>query len=575
MSELLEFTIYPVLGRKVDVPANDPSLFKEFGGRVATHDTGGLNFDLSRERHSCTKSYGYSAWSNSAPATPARCLGLFELDDGVNQDNLNFENGRVFYYDGSSDPQQLNNALLSYDAQTGNFTAGLTITGGTSGATAVIVEDADAGTSGTLSLQTVSGTFQDDETITDTDTGSATVDGTLQTTTFASDEGDLYSVISFGSYVIFADRMEHTPYKWKNGDQRLTKLITASGGTEYKFRYLIEWQRRIIGAYSNQTNGDIEIRWTEALPTWLDLEFAAANQIYKPTTDSISGISKLGASAVFLYGTDSISRLNYYGLTDTMFGLKLAVADQGTASHHSIVNAQGANWFFNKNYGFVRYLGGSTIVSQDIISGDIESDIASIDERYYSRIVGKYLPLTQQIVWALPLDGATTPSHLFYFHLPTRTWTKEDKECRYIDTWTRSAGEYKKPVFGNADGHVYQITGETLPSTDNLDGYRVEPILDFGNPRRMDMLSEIWFGVVEGGDYSIDVYYRSGDTVKELIASGWGSVIGTISLNNPSNPKIYINQTAKLHQIKWGTNLDSEKFGINSITFRYIPQAET
>jgi hypothetical protein len=70
---------------------------------------------------------------------------------------------------------------LNYDAQTANFTAGKILTGGTSGATAYIVSDSDSGTTGTLTLAFVSGTFQNDETITDNNStpGSATSNGTL------------------------------------------------------------------------------------------------------------------------------------------------------------------------------------------------------------------------------------------------------------------------------------------------------------------------------------------------------------------------------------------------------------
>lgn len=68
---------------------------------------------------------------------------------------------------------------LPYDGQTGNFTAGLIITGGTSGATAKIISDVDAGATGTLTLEFMSGIFVDNETITDTSTGSATVNRTF------------------------------------------------------------------------------------------------------------------------------------------------------------------------------------------------------------------------------------------------------------------------------------------------------------------------------------------------------------------------------------------------------------
>lgn len=76
-------------------------------------------------------------------------------------------------------------AQLSFDAQTVNFTAGNVVTGGTSRATAVIQTQTDAGATGLLNLirvlpgATTGNVFQDNEIITDTGNGSATVDGAL------------------------------------------------------------------------------------------------------------------------------------------------------------------------------------------------------------------------------------------------------------------------------------------------------------------------------------------------------------------------------------------------------------
>ena len=66
---------------------------------------------------------------------------------------------------------------ISYDGKTSNFTAGETLTGGTSGATAYIVDDDDGGATGTLWLKLVSGDFVDSEAITDTLGGAAVADG--------------------------------------------------------------------------------------------------------------------------------------------------------------------------------------------------------------------------------------------------------------------------------------------------------------------------------------------------------------------------------------------------------------
>jgi hypothetical protein len=85
---------------------------------------------------------------------------------------------------------------LAYDAQTANFNVGSTVTA-TSGGTAVIVNDTDAGTTGTLDLVYVSGTFADNDTLTDDGPtpGSATQNGTLTAKTSVYSSRALYSFI--------------------------------------------------------------------------------------------------------------------------------------------------------------------------------------------------------------------------------------------------------------------------------------------------------------------------------------------------------------------------------------------
>lgn len=78
-------------------------------------------------------------------------------------------------------------STIDYDAQTGNFTAGLVITGADSGATATIVIDDDNGSDGVLTVRDIKGLFIDDEVITDTSTGSADVDGTATKILFRDD----------------------------------------------------------------------------------------------------------------------------------------------------------------------------------------------------------------------------------------------------------------------------------------------------------------------------------------------------------------------------------------------------
>lgn len=68
---------------------------------------------------------------------------------------------------------------LPYNTQTVNFTVGATLTGATSGATATIIGDVDAGASGTLTLTNINGIFTSTETITDSSGGSAKVNRTF------------------------------------------------------------------------------------------------------------------------------------------------------------------------------------------------------------------------------------------------------------------------------------------------------------------------------------------------------------------------------------------------------------
>lgn len=97
---------------------------------------------------------------------------------------------------------------LDYDGESGTFTEGLTVTGGTSGATGTLERLFDNGTDGTLWLRNVSGTFQNDETITDSSTGSATADGSPSTVIGAItnvDTSALSHVTVYRERIIFAE----------------------------------------------------------------------------------------------------------------------------------------------------------------------------------------------------------------------------------------------------------------------------------------------------------------------------------------------------------------------------------
>jgi len=519
-------TIQPILGRKTDVPANDAAMFGEGG---LAHDAGGLNFDLFRKKRAVSKAMGYQQWSNSATAQATKCLGLFELYDGSNRDHIIFDNGKVYVYDGALDPANIDAAAPI---------------------------------------------------------------------TFANDNVDIYSIIKVGSYMAFADRGEHTPYKWKNGDANLTKLIQA--GTEFKFRYLVQFQRRVIGLYSDQTDGSIDIRWSTSFPATAitSMEFEAANQLYIPNDDPITGGAAMGQDRMFIYSENSINQLVYQPDYELPFRIYTVVTDQGCASHQSIVTVGNSHYFFNAGYGFCEYKGGNEFpYGGRPISEDIEKDLQGMNTTYYDLIVGTFIPLNREIVWTVPMLGDVTPDRLVFFNVDTRQWRFEDKAMRYVDNWQANANftwnnlitelggtgavwsdagdsswafytaARQRLMYANTDGQTYYQTGETLAGA-ALDGYRIEPILDFGSPETQTLLKEIWFDIDNVGAWSIDVWHRGGDTVGEVCAASWISM-PSLSMDSPDRPIVHVMQNARLHQIKWGTNLGAELFQVHSITFKH------
>jgi len=527
------FKIIPILGLKNSVPQDDPSLFKivdKWGKIAMTHDTDGINVTYTRERNAVSKAYGYQEWSNTANAQATRCMGLFELYDGTHRDHCFWDNGKFYVYDNSYDP----------------------------------------------------------------------ADKTASGVTHANDDNDLYSIIQFGDYVIWADMAETTPYKWKNGDANATKLIQS--GTEYKFRYLEEFQGRIIGAYSDQTNGDLEIRWTDRLPTWATLDFGASNQAYKPdTTDPITGIKKITQNACMLYGEESMARIEYYPSGDTPFVLRTTVFGHGPVNHHSIVAVGSEHYFFHKQYGFVRYQGETEYpYGGKPISEDIEDTISAIDTDYYTNIVGVFVPITREIVWTIPLSDIANPTHLLFYNVNTGQWRMEEKAMRYIDTWqlypsytwaqfvaelggatadwtaassdtwAKYTTQYQRLAYANTDGRLYIQTGDDYDGS-AFEGYRVEPIFDFGERLRMDRVVEVWLEVTQQVDVDVNFYWRGGATVAEVIGKAWES-IGSINCNNPAAAVLYMDKTDRLHQFKWGTDGAAEGYEADGLIFKYIEQ---
>jgi hypothetical protein len=530
---LSRYTIFPWLGTKTSVPADDPTLFMPLGRGFATNDVGGQHFDLKKTRNACSKADGYTVIGSYASATSGLVHGLFELYDGSNRDRLMAYNGRLY-------------KLTDY--------------------------------AGSYVWTDISPTLAEVNT-----------------------ESFHWSMGQYGSYLIYSDDALHTPYKWKNGDSVASKLILS--GEEYKFKFLEFFQGRILGAYSDQTNGDIEMRWTEVLPGISTLSFPATNQLYKPGTDSIVAIRRLGANACYLYGLNTINRIDYYPDFSAPFVITELVNGQSCSNFASLVAIPNRHFFFNRNYGFVEYAGGT---DWSVISDDIE-DKLDMRWEYAKRCVGAFDPVHKEVVWLVTTDEATesTPNAIFRYDLKSRQWRNSPWPMHYIDRWVVltsgktwqelyttdqhqtwqdviNAGHYRwidiyqehqRLVMGTNNGYVYYEGGNSQNGSD-YNSYRIEPVMDFDDPNRKKLLLEIWMGFGKIGTYYVDLYWRGGDTAAECESHDWES-IGTIRPCAATSAAVaYLGKNERFHQIKWGTDKAQEQFEVNRIDFYFAPQGK-
>jgi hypothetical protein len=422
---------------------------------------------------------------------------------------------------------------------------------------------------------------------------------------FASGALDYYSMIDFGGFMIFADRAETTPYCCTSSANTLSKLVDS--GTEYKVRYLETFQNRIIGAYVDTaqiTDGDISIIWTGILPTpGTSCTFGTGNpptnHLFRPNDDPITAIKKMGMNACYLYGENSIDRIDYYPNYTVPYGITNRVVGAGFTNQQSIVDVGGRHLGFDRNYGFCEYRGGVEFpYGGRPISESIEEDVASINPTYFNHITGSFIRQTQKVYWSVPAGGSATPSKIFAYDMVSGGWEIEDFPAYHLNPWVlysttswqdlidlgystwddfgtqrwgNLVAENPVLVLSNSDGKVYMRTGES-DNGSAFEGYRIEPIVDFGSPEDRDLLLEIWFSLSSGmSDYNIHVWHRSGDTVGECENAGWDALTD-INCNSPANPVIYLDKLGRYHQIKWGTDGANETFQVNSIEFKYVRQ---
>lgn len=529
------FTIYPVLGIKNDVPADHPSMFKAIGQNAAeTHCTESNNVQYHTLRKACGLSPGRTVYSNTATTTTTNCQGIHELYDSSGNRVI-----YIFMADGST-----NGRIFRYDSS------------------------------------------RDPVRISD-------VVGHAGAVEFASGDSDFYCPITYGDYMVFTDRGEHTPYYADHNDTVVDKLI--SSGTEYKFRYLEVFQRRIIGAYSDQSNGHLEIRWTNTNPgPGATCAFAAANQLLVTNSDPITGIKRMGRNLCFVYCENSIHRLTYLGNYNTPFGLSTVLDTIGAANYHSIVDIGNMHYFYSIEYGFCEFNG------QDFrpISDDIKTTINTISAAYIAYIQGTHLPNDDEIVWTVPVNASSSANTLLFYNYKTGAWRRKDISMRCVSQaqiyqeltwndlsdygydnwydfgglrWADLATQNLALVYSNQDGHLYFNEG-AFDNGNGMLGGRTEPVLDLGNSKDRTLILEIWFNLAKEGNYTMSLFHRSGDTVGQCVKANWVG-FNALDCNEVVNPVFYADRVGRYHQFKWSSlAANGEGFSVSDIQIKYVLQ---
>lgn len=150
------------------------------GGQIVDFNTGESTvIPLSAEYRN---GYDIVAYGQKVRAYNTTTGSFTNIKTNFSANNGGFTGGRYgdyFFVNNLVDGLWRISRVVNFEAQTGNFTVGLVVTGQSSGATAIVLEIVDNGITGTLTLGSISGTLQDGELITDTSTGSANLDGTV------------------------------------------------------------------------------------------------------------------------------------------------------------------------------------------------------------------------------------------------------------------------------------------------------------------------------------------------------------------------------------------------------------
>lgn len=157
--------------------------------------------------------------------------------------------------------------------------------------------------------------------------------------------------------------------------------------------------------------------------------------------------------------------------------LRKVVEGVGTASHHSIVEAEGS-LFFAAQGAFFGWDGGARPVSISKPPVDspgqamgVQGTVNRINWGMGHLIRGRFCPIGRTVSWLIPLDDDVLPRHRLVFDLQTRGWSLDNVFASFEQNYESRDG---------VDRSVVGLHNGTLAQNDNgaADGvYGVRPVV--------------------------------------------------------------------------------------------------
>ena len=407
---------------------------------------------------------------------------------------------------------------LSYDAQSANYTVGLTITGGTSGATAKILLDTDAGATGTLVLGDIVGVFENNEALTDSSTGSAIVDGTLgyqATEITVSVKADVLHSFIASAGSLAGGRIFTGGIGWRSANEvngkDVVRFTKSDDGNLLSFNDADDWN--LGGADANANLG---------------------NDIKNKNAGQVNSLTNKNNQVVIGYQDGEVRfTITAEGTSGTLkqnIAIDFQKLNQGWKKG-AITNEYGV--FYLADDGLHKLLGSTDTLISSNLGLDYFDDVTFTN----SKII--HVP-KQRIVMATYGKDSTTNNELIWYNTETgaigifREWLLNtfsvDSEGN-VFSGDALSGQFHKLFDGFTDNgkgipteFKQEMSGKQLSSTSRLDKFFIQAVLFEGDEVNIDFDTIDIEGNAQDGTLEMKIVGRA---PIGLLASwgttGWGT----------------------------------------------------